>query len=490
IETKMETPTRLDYARIHNRMLPILKLPFELAYMIFKLAYDTSSGGHSIGIEVVVSHVCRSWRSISIACPELWSTFNHPSCAVHRQESIHRLVTYLERSCNKPLNLSFHVSSEDRSAGRPAIANVLEKIILHVSRWRQLSISISNAWPANYLFKQLESLSAPNLELLEIYTSEFDLDRIQRVTKRVCFLGGTPKLRSLRMDSGCFISCKLPTTVNIRLITLQLERLSSHRVIHPWKDFLALLSSPDLVNLSLAGNFFAKPNRSPGIQPTKVTATHLTNFRCSDKNVAQHMWNSIRAPRLQLLVLKGAHFDLSTFPYSIISVNNPPLFPSLETLALINCESVPRAITVERLTEVTKNITRLVVSQNPLGKNNVVDYMIKLIAPPRILWPHLKDLTFINFSEYYFDGLDASTALALVKHHLETSKTHCTVRILDRHDDWWRQADPESWIHLRQGGFLQRIVAPEDGVDHVPWPPRNGTNFKPSSESPFVTYAY
>ncbi|KAF8959709.1 hypothetical protein BDZ97DRAFT_1836557 [Flammula alnicola] len=408
-------------------------------------------------IEVAISHVCRSWRSISIACPELWSTFNHPSGAVQRQESIHRLVTYLERSRNKLLNLSFHVSSEGRSVGRPAIANVLETII--PSRWRQLSISITQTWPANYFFERLESLSAPNLELLEICTSEFNVGRIQRVTYRRCFLRGTPKLISLRMDSRCFISYHPPIT---NLTTIQLENPSSYPVIYTWPSFLALIGSSTLVNLSLAGNLFGRP--------------------LSDTNVARCMWDFIRAPRLQLLVLKGTPVDQWTLPHSIVSgANNPPLFPSLKVLAIVNCKSTHGA--TYRLAEATKNITRLVVSQEPLGQDSVVEYIIQV----QILWPHLKDLTFLNFAEYYFDGLDASEALALVERRVEILQTHFTIGILDRHDDWWRQADPVSWLRLRQGNFLRPIVTPEDASDHVPWPPRDITNFRPSSELPFIT---
>ncbi|KAF8959712.1 hypothetical protein BDZ97DRAFT_1922694 [Flammula alnicola] len=355
-------------------------------------------------------------------------------------------------------------------------------MILHVSRWRQLSVSITNDWPSNYFFKRLQSLSAPNLEILEIYTSQYTFNPT-RVTYRECFLGGTPKLTSLRMDSRCFKSCKLPCT---NLTTLQLERLSPYRVTHPWTDFLDLLRSSSLVHLSLSGDFFAKPRRY--ISPTKVTATHLRNFRCTDKNVICFMWAFIRAPRLQLLVLKGTPLDLWAIPYNTISGDNPPLFPSLTTLAVINCQSIP--ICTVRLAEVTKNITRLVVShasQDPLEKNSIVDNMIESIANPQIFWPHLKDLTFLHYSESYFGRLDASSALKLVIRHIQVSKAHFTLRILGRHDDWWRVADPASWMRLRRGNFLQLPVTPGNGSDHIPWPPRESIDFRSISELPFIT---
>jgi len=84
VECKI-TEMQSEYGAIQNRQNPILTLPNEVTCLIFENAQlpvivDEEDEDEEIDdclMEVVVSHVCRHWRTLSIGYPKLWSKFFH-----------------------------------------------------------------------------------------------------------------------------------------------------------------------------------------------------------------------------------------------------------------------------------------------------------------------------------------------------------------------------------------------------------------------------
>lgn len=102
----------VEYGALYNETAPVLNLPTEILCQIFEDTQDASrmhrASRHPC-VEVIISHVCRGWRSVALSFPPLWSTFRYDSICdrAHRQLG-NRLDVYLDRSSSHLLDLYFH----------------------------------------------------------------------------------------------------------------------------------------------------------------------------------------------------------------------------------------------------------------------------------------------------------------------------------------------------------------------------------------------
>ncbi|KAK0200481.1 hypothetical protein DFS33DRAFT_1387685 [Desarmillaria ectypa] len=96
---------------LHKIILsPVRYLPAELLIEIFLYALDE----HFDILQVtdgpyVLSHVCRSWRAVALACPELWTNFVLPWMNLHPRITgpVYLLDTVLIRSAQRPLSIIY-----------------------------------------------------------------------------------------------------------------------------------------------------------------------------------------------------------------------------------------------------------------------------------------------------------------------------------------------------------------------------------------------
>ena len=124
-----------EYGAVYNETAPVFNLPVEILCQIFKAAQDASRI-HNPFVEVIISHVCRGWRSVALSFPPLWSTLRHDSiCDQADCQLGNRLDVYLERSSSHLLDLDFHFGYSTRS--RVSFKSILESTLPHVARWRQ-----------------------------------------------------------------------------------------------------------------------------------------------------------------------------------------------------------------------------------------------------------------------------------------------------------------------------------------------------------------
>lgn len=145
---------------------PILRIPTEITQVIFLLAaggYVETSG---VGEIWTISHVCRVWRDIALATPELWSSIgimeppveraripstmgthrghitvdplepSSPAIIIHHGR---RLAECLDRSQNAPLSVSITASS------RPFFAPLFNLLVSLCQRWRSLRLNIHDS---------------------------------------------------------------------------------------------------------------------------------------------------------------------------------------------------------------------------------------------------------------------------------------------------------------------------------------------------------
>ena len=127
-----------DYRALYNETAHVSNLPIEILCQIFEAAQDASRihrGFEHPFVEVIISHVCRAWRSVALSFPPLWSTFRqYCICDQAYYQLGNRLDVYMERSSSQLLDFYFHLRYSTRSRG--LFKFILESTLPHVARWR------------------------------------------------------------------------------------------------------------------------------------------------------------------------------------------------------------------------------------------------------------------------------------------------------------------------------------------------------------------
>ncbi|RDX44785.1 hypothetical protein OH76DRAFT_1039592 [Lentinus brumalis] len=154
-------------AQINSRSL-INELPNELIMEIFKHALQEKEPCPTIALDVRetarvhtrpllrLTHVCRQWRSLALAHPNLWQRID-----CHHPEQLEEFA--LRRSCPGPFSLFVNMSKYAELGDQSALRFVL----FYSDRLRRLDIAFLRRHDA-YLHDQLLHLSCPNLECLTV----------------------------------------------------------------------------------------------------------------------------------------------------------------------------------------------------------------------------------------------------------------------------------------------------------------------------------
>lgn len=174
----------------------ITSLPPEIMATIFEIgSWDTWELGIRCSDTMlhVVSQVSQCWRAIAIGTPTLWTKL---LVTVGEMASTALLELHLERSRSCYLNVKiatniFHYRHSE-------LTSHLQIVFCQLDRFRSLSINVSKYHEiADLIAPPLVDACAPNLEFLEVMLIE--CEHIAPPLFRI-FTGGTPSLRSLKLD--------------------------------------------------------------------------------------------------------------------------------------------------------------------------------------------------------------------------------------------------------------------------------------------------
>src|SRR6266511_1231752 len=179
VECKI-TEVQSGYGAICNRHNPILTLPNEVTCLIFDNAQlpmivDEEDADEEINehlMEVVISHVCRHWRTISLGYPKLWSNIFHTNDLTPIK--LARFEAYMERSAALPLRLWFDFRPDPNN---PLNIQLFNSATDHVHRWQHFTLYSEGSRDVFVQLSQLQCLSAPMLEYLVLFIDpDFDGD--------------------------------------------------------------------------------------------------------------------------------------------------------------------------------------------------------------------------------------------------------------------------------------------------------------------------
>ena len=143
---------------------PINWLPPELLEQVFLAVTDFDLPNSKYRPQVVVSHVCAKWRTISLASPRLWSHINLLGFA-----KPDALLTFVKRSGRAPLEIDYrslaHVSTTQECC---QMADMIIQTQQHFERVNYLSLQSRVALPLVYILPSINNhkIAFPRLQYL------------------------------------------------------------------------------------------------------------------------------------------------------------------------------------------------------------------------------------------------------------------------------------------------------------------------------------
>ncbi|KAG5641715.1 hypothetical protein DXG03_004402 [Asterophora parasitica] len=378
----------LERSRIPHRielfratLSPMRKLPVELIQDIFIRCLPTDRNAIMAATEapLLLGRVCSSWRSISRATPELWTSLHVAD--VHapllqrlygeqrwRQAMRNVVKGWLERSGDRPLSISL----VEKGQWKMPLANT---IMMFSKRWKKIDLTLAD-WPSSAIAR-LSPRDVPNLESISLrdlagklsdhWTSAgiFHAPRLRRIHVYESHAQGTPlHPRQLRWT--------------------QLTELHVYNSRGAPREFLEILRvARNLLDCVISFNdvynhAHSHPSAYEGLEPV----SHLTLRRFSlrgKKDVSLFLQN-LYAPALDF------------FEFSVPTLLTLPL--ALRTF-LSNCSSTLKALTVDTrflspqqlrgCFEQTPGLTRLDIrSYEPTSARGALR---SLITPPPLPFP-------------------------------------------------------------------------------------------------------
>ena len=348
-------------------------LPPELLAQIFILA-QAESNQHpffdGIPFEVLLSHVSRRWRAVSLTTRSLW---NHID--IYTPHSLHRVSSYLQRSGPQCLldiyiNLSNwerdHAAKSLSKSCPPFIRSIASHIIPHLHQIRSLSFTCFSESTCLEILPILRNASAPNLRQLEVKFDRFTFPfRIHPNGFKILEPGSSP-LTFLKID---LVGC-MPAVASLRWLTsFHLRKLHTDIGL-TYPKLVEVLTAPDcLLYLSIDGSIDLRTwpfhrdapdfqlhhlkalqiydqGMMPAMLLLSISAPNLESLwlDCNFKNFSsismapQLSFGGSKFPQLQYLTIPGMNLPFST-PLSSI-------FPSVTHLHLPHMD-VPRFANLE-----------------------------------------------------------------------------------------------------------------------------------------------
>jgi hypothetical protein len=165
------------------------------------------------------SHVCRRWRRVATSNPELWRSIRVTlmSC----RDGFYAADLYLAHSGTLPLDVFFEGRIwPDSSTTAHRARFVMNKLILHIKRWRSFVACTGTEGRMSVVLRPLRNEFPPILENLQL----LNLDNIRPSCSFVIFSHGSPRLKFISLLGVTLV--RLPHSQPLTALTyLDIHRL-------------------------------------------------------------------------------------------------------------------------------------------------------------------------------------------------------------------------------------------------------------------------
>ncbi|KII95374.1 hypothetical protein PLICRDRAFT_25879 [Plicaturopsis crispa FD-325 SS-3] len=323
--------SRACLAELRNRSSRIYTLPPEILSYVFEHGarqahYESDCASSEVHFPSLIAQVSRRWRAVARATPSIWAYIRAPQSFKHLALSkVHGLIIDLGYDYVGPLD-SRHIALH------------MDMLIPHVDRWVEFRAQVDRATLMDKVVTPLFDLTAPLLEILELWILNYDEDRIYD-GKYSVLMGGAPRLRVVTMGDTPSPD-EWPPDSNITELQLrQYDRLGGGETF----IYRSLASLPSLRRLSVVGCLY-----DPDLAGKHVILPNLKYLLIDqgtgvDSNETSTFFEAIVAPSLVSLVLKGLTWEeRKSLLKSIHRVPNfPASYPALRSLSIIASEDPP-----------------------------------------------------------------------------------------------------------------------------------------------------
>lgn len=447
---------------------PALTIPVEVTLLVFRYLMSSdiaqephSPSSHGLLTEVVLSHVCRRWRSIALDLPALWTSYRYHSYVFYPPgPSLHRLEAYLERSGSRLLDLKFdfRIAPGNSHYDCGSRLQMLAKIMAHVRRWRRVFIITDKNTPILDLLDNFKKVYAPNLEHFALRTGGYGATNRQiQDLQPVIFKGGAPKLSSVAVDYlNHFVLSPLS---NITTLRIEQPKLSTKWELISAEAFINILLIPTLTNLSLVGDIGVLVYVED-LEDT-IYMRNLKHLRLADSWSMTMILPYLRAPLLETLIIRN-------LPKEFYTSNSNYSFPSLGTLVFEQSVEYENPTfsswdAVLSLSMFTRHAAYVAFSHFSSLERTFP------FTRPEILWP---DLQVINFNIRSSTRIDDYLRFATDRAH--PKRPPFVLRIHQNLIDKWREHTPYALDELKRVCIVEEMATRAMSaalISNRPWPP-------------------
>ncbi|TFK22684.1 hypothetical protein FA15DRAFT_671302 [Coprinopsis marcescibilis] len=323
-----------------DSVCPISRFPKDIFEEIFLAAAEISlvqsihnQGNPKVIPEVAISHVCSSWRDVSLNLPKLWSSialydgYDEMPWLIMKPlgtARVDQFRAYLERSkgCLLDMTLWLEISratplqsveGQEETVGLELIRLWLD----HLERWKSVRIKLSYTFTEviHFLNRQkptLQGREAPFLEVFEFVTNASTSGNISlthlNIPVPASLQRSCSKLNRLSLPSSSF-ALALPLLVTNNLTGLRITRVDGHPILCiPCTTLLSLIQLPNLTALFAEGIMFSGEQVLQ--RPIATKSLRLLRWHRSDL-VGSRLLSNLHATALEVLHLQDMMFEPS-----------------------------------------------------------------------------------------------------------------------------------------------------------------------------------
>jgi F-box-like len=192
---------------------PISLLPNELLAEIFLLALpgERFPSPSTTSAPLSLTHVCRDWRRLAEALPELWTCLH-----LHSQlgDDVLPAQQWLTRSANRPLSLSLSIDFDEKPH-----QDIIDTFSQHSSRWERVRFEFRSLQCPLMYNLDMASGNIPLLSSFEFHARDVSSDNITPITS---LLSTAPSLRDVTWvddlaDAPALLGLPLPRLSRLSL---------------------------------------------------------------------------------------------------------------------------------------------------------------------------------------------------------------------------------------------------------------------------------
>ncbi|KII96057.1 hypothetical protein PLICRDRAFT_35022 [Plicaturopsis crispa FD-325 SS-3] len=334
---------RARRAAVNNNSVPVGSLPTEILTMVFLEADALHLAAARSRFRVVVTSVCRRWRSVAVDLPRWWMNVRVRMSDMEHHSASSILSDILERSQVTTLSLTL---AFDGDVSPSCCGRIMDLVLTHLYHLEHLSLVLFSTcipWAAS---KRLGPARAPVLRSFTIDGTSRGKRSARIPADTTFFRGGAPSLRQLRCIQASPQISLPPNCRSISTLDIRVNRQDSGIPFSQLPRFLE--SFPDLETLRITDDFVAEWPASHVLlsgEPTTLPSLRSMSLKMGSTSaqsrnyLATSMLACLTAPLLETVELNRlTKFNEDLFA---VFVNTGAVgisrFPAVRTLSIVAC---------------------------------------------------------------------------------------------------------------------------------------------------------